>query len=64
MATLFSLLSDDVVLHSDGGGKALTIKKPLDGHTVVAQFVIAVTRTLSPSATAEETELNDVPDCW
>jgi RNA polymerase sigma-70 factor, ECF subfamily len=60
-AKLVSLLDDAVVLHGDGGGKALAIKKPVVGAIAVAQFVIAVTRTLPSDASAEETELNGAP---
>ena len=60
-AKLVSLLDDAVVLHGDGGGKALAIKKPVVGAIAVAQFVIAVTRTLPNDASAEETELNGAP---
>jgi len=61
MAGLVSLLADDVVLHGDGGGKALATKKPVVGSKAVAQFVIAVTRTAPPDAFVEETELNGAP---
>ena len=58
---LVTLLAGDVVLHGDGGGKALAIKKPVIGNTAVAQFVVAVTRTLPPDAIFEEIELNGAP---
>jgi RNA polymerase sigma-70 factor, ECF subfamily len=60
-AELAAILADDVVLHGDGGGKALAIKKPVFGSVAVAQFVVAVTRTLPLDATLEETELNGAP---
>lgn len=60
-AELAAILADDVVLHGDGGGKALAIKKPVLGSTAVAQFVVAVTRTVPPEATYEEVELNGAP---
>ncbi|HEY6258141.1 MAG TPA: RNA polymerase sigma factor SigJ [Xanthobacteraceae bacterium] len=60
-ARLVSLLADDVVLHGDGGGKALATKKPVVGSLAVAQFIIAVTNTLPPRATTEEIELNGAP---
>jgi RNA polymerase sigma-70 factor (ECF subfamily) len=60
-AALVALLADDVVLHGDGGGKAFATKKPVVGSTTVAQFVIAVTRTLSADARLEEIELNAAP---
>jgi RNA polymerase sigma-70 factor (ECF subfamily) len=60
-AKLVALLADDVVLHGDGGGKALATKKPVIGSAAVAQFVAAVTRTMPPDATLEEIELNGAP---
>jgi len=60
-AKLVALLADDVVLHGDGGGKALATKKPVIGSAAVAQFVAAVTRTLPPDATLQEIELNGAP---
>jgi RNA polymerase sigma-70 factor, ECF subfamily len=60
-AELAAILADDVVLHGDGGGKALANKKPVLGSAAVAQFVVAVTRTVPPDATYEEVELNGAP---
>jgi RNA polymerase sigma-70 factor, ECF subfamily len=60
-AELAAILADDVVLHGDGGGKALAIRKPVIGSAAVAQFVVAVTRTVPPEATYEEVELNGAP---
>lgn len=60
-AKLAALLDDNVVLHGDGGGKALALKKPVLGSSAVAQFIIAVTRTLPADGTAEIIELNGAP---
>jgi RNA polymerase sigma-70 factor, ECF subfamily len=60
-ARLVSLLDDNVVLHGDGGGKALALKKPVVGSAAVAQFVIAVNRTLPDDASADVIELNGAP---
>lgn len=60
-AGLVSLLDENVILHGDGGGKGLALKKPLVGSAAVAQFVIAVTRTLPGDASAEVIELNGAP---
>jgi RNA polymerase sigma-70 factor, ECF subfamily len=49
------------VLHGDGGGKALATKKPVTDSSAVAQFVVAVTRTVPPGARFEEIELNGAP---
>src|SRR5215813_3100416 len=61
MAGLVSLLADDVVLHGDGGGKALATKKPVVGNKAVAQFIIAVTRTVPAGVILEENDLNGAP---
>jgi RNA polymerase sigma-70 factor (ECF subfamily) len=61
METLVSLLDDNVVLHGDGGGKALALKQAVTGSAAVARFIIAVTQTLPPDATVEEIELNGAP---
>jgi RNA polymerase sigma-70 factor (ECF subfamily) len=58
---LSAILADDVVLHGDGGGKALANKKPLIGSAAVAQFVVAVTRTVPIGSAFEEIELNGAP---
>ncbi len=60
-ASLVALLDENVVLHGDGGGKALALKKPIVGNVAVAQFLVAVTRTLPGDATAELIELNGEP---
>jgi RNA polymerase sigma-70 factor (ECF subfamily) len=57
-AKLVELLDDRVVLYGDGGGKVLATKKPIVGGTAVAQFIIAVTRTIPPDSIVEEIELN------
>jgi RNA polymerase sigma-70 factor (ECF subfamily) len=59
--TLVALLDDNVVLHGDGGGKALALKKPVMGSHAVAQFLIAATRTLPADGSAEVIELNGAP---
>jgi len=60
-AALVSLLNENVVLHGDGGGKGRALKKPVVGSVAVAQFIIAVTRTLPGDASAEVIELNGAP---
>jgi RNA polymerase sigma-70 factor (ECF subfamily) len=61
MAKLVSLLDDDAVLHGDGGGKALAIKKPVAGSTAVARFIIAVTQTMPADVSVDEIDLNGTP---
>jgi RNA polymerase sigma-70 factor (ECF subfamily) len=60
-AKLVSLLAADVVLHGDGGGKALATKKPVVGASAVAKFIIAVTRTVPGGVALEESDLNGAP---
>jgi RNA polymerase sigma-70 factor (ECF subfamily) len=61
MTELLLLLDENVVLHGDGGGKAFATKRPVVGRLAVAQFLIAVIRTLPAQATVEELELNGAP---
>jgi len=61
MGQLVALLDDEVELHGDGGGKAPATKKPVVGSAAVAQFVIALTRTVPSDAVFEEIELNGLP---
>lgn len=42
--TLTSLLKEDIVLYSDGGGKAAAAVNPLWGQTIVSQFLIGIAR--------------------
>jgi RNA polymerase sigma-70 factor, ECF subfamily len=60
-ARLVSLLAQDVVLHSDGGGKALATKKPVMGSAAVARFIVAVTRTVPTDVSVDEVDLNGAP---
>ncbi|MEO0478123.1 MAG: RNA polymerase sigma factor SigJ [Planctomycetota bacterium] len=38
LSALESVLADDVMLHSDGGGKAAAARKPIEGRSAVARF--------------------------
>jgi len=58
---LVSLLDDNVVLHGDGGGKAIALKQALVGSLAVARFVSGITQRLPPGAVVEEIELNGAP---
>jgi RNA polymerase sigma-70 factor (ECF subfamily) len=58
---LVSLLDEKVELHGDGGGKALTAKKPVRGGRAVAQFVLAATRARPPGTFVTEIDLNGAP---
>jgi RNA polymerase sigma-70 factor, ECF subfamily len=56
-----SLLDENAVLHGDGGGKALTAKKPIIGGAAVAQFVLAATRARPAGTFVTEIDLNGAP---
>lgn len=57
---LMQALSPDVVLMSDGGGKAASINRPLAGNKPVSRFFRAV-GALSAGAVIEPTDLNGQP---
>ena len=61
MTTLLELLSEGVVLHGDGGGKAVALKKPLVGAAAVARFAIALARNSPADTVGHEVELNGAP---
>jgi RNA polymerase sigma-70 factor, ECF subfamily len=61
LATLLELLSEGVMLHGDGGGKALGLKKPVVGATAVARFAMALAQKMPADALLHETELNGAP---
>jgi len=59
---LVNLLSEDVTLWADAGGKVRgAATRPLHGSLAVAQFVLASTRFLPPHATAEVQLVNGRP---
>jgi RNA polymerase sigma-70 factor (ECF subfamily) len=61
LETLLESLSESVVLHGDGGGKALGLKKPLEGAEAVARFAIALAHRMPADAQTHEIELNGAP---
>lgn len=60
-AKLVSLLDEDAVLRSDGGGKALATKKPVVGGAAIARFLVAVARKLPADVRVMESLLNGSP---
>jgi RNA polymerase sigma-70 factor (ECF subfamily) len=59
---LMQLLTDDVELWVDGGGKARgAATRPLHGRTAVAQFMSATARRATPGARAELADVNGEP---
>jgi len=61
MATLISLLDDNVVFHGDDGGRGFAPLKPVVGRVAVANFILAVTRRQPTNIGVDETELNGAP---
>jgi RNA polymerase sigma-70 factor, ECF subfamily len=59
---LVELLTDDVTLAVDGGGKVRgAATRPLHGPTVVARFLVASTRLLPDQAVPEVADVNGAP---
>ncbi|HET9223195.1 MAG TPA: sigma factor-like helix-turn-helix DNA-binding protein, partial [Roseiflexaceae bacterium] len=59
---LMQLLSDDVELWIDGGGKARgAATRPLHGRTAVAQFMSATARRATPGSRVEIVDVNGEP---
>ncbi len=61
MAALTSLLAQDAVSWSDGGGKVQTNLKPIFGQLAVARFWLSVTRKNQRQLTETEAEINGSP---
>lgn len=62
MQTLLSLLAEDVVLWTDGGGKARTAAyRPVIGRERVARFSVGSMRFLPPGHRMEIAEVNGLP---
>jgi len=61
MAALTSLLAQDAVSWSDGGGKVQTNLKPLHGQQAVARFWLSVTRKNQRPLTFTLAEINGSP---
>ncbi|HEX6477731.1 MAG TPA: RNA polymerase sigma-70 factor [Ktedonobacteraceae bacterium] len=61
MAALTSLLAQDAVSWSDGGGKVQTNLKPIHGQQAVARFWLSVTRKIQRPLTETLTEINGSP---
>jgi RNA polymerase sigma-70 factor (ECF subfamily) len=62
-AGITSLLAKDVVLYSDGGGKAAAALNPIYGDDKVARFIAGVMRKFGPieGFALEATEINGAP---
>lgn len=58
---LVSLLADNIVLESDGGGKATAAMRPIYGAKKVAAFLLALARLRVPGSVTEAVMLNGQP---
>jgi len=58
---LAAVFADDVVLWSDGGGKARAARHPLAGAARVARFLVGVSAQTPPDATARFVRVNGEP---
>jgi RNA polymerase sigma-70 factor (ECF subfamily) len=61
MEGLISLLSEDVTLWSDGGGKVAAAPYPIYGPERVARFLLGVLRTVPPAFSARPAQVNGAP---
>jgi RNA polymerase sigma-70 factor (ECF subfamily) len=61
MEGLVSLLSEDVTLWSDGGGKVAAAPYPIRGPERVARFLVGVLRTVPPGFFARPIRVNGGP---
>ncbi|MFF7726826.1 RNA polymerase sigma-70 factor [Streptomyces sp. NPDC008001] len=58
---LMDLLAPDVVVISDGGGKAAAVRRPVTGRDDVARFVLGLSRTGTMAARIEQAAYNGMP---
>jgi RNA polymerase sigma-70 factor (ECF subfamily) len=61
MQGLVGLLSEDVTLWSDGGGKVAAAPYPIHGPERVARFLLGVLRTVPPGFSARPVRINGGP---
>jgi RNA polymerase sigma-70 factor (ECF subfamily) len=61
MGGLLSLLSEDVTLYSDGGGKTRAALNPIHGSDRVARFLTGILRKLPPGFAVRRTPVNGRP---
>ena len=61
MEALLRLLSEDVILYSDGGGKTRAPLNPVYGADNVARFLVSVLSKIPPGFTVRKTRVNKRP---
>lgn len=61
MPGLVSLLADDIVVHSDGGGKVTAARRPVRGTEKVATLLLWLMEQRAPGSIVEPIQLNGQP---
>ena len=61
MSGLLSLLSEDVIFYSDGGGKVVTARNPVYGSDRVARLMLGLARKRLPGSEIRLTRINGQP---
>jgi RNA polymerase sigma-70 factor (ECF subfamily) len=61
MEGLLGLLSEDVILYSDGGGKTRAALNPIYGADKVARFFFGILRQVPPGFTVRRAQVNGLP---
>ena len=61
MEALLEMLSEDITLYSDGGGKARAALRPIHGADNVARFLFGIIRKAPPGLVVRRTRINGQP---
>jgi RNA polymerase sigma-70 factor (ECF subfamily) len=61
MEALLEMLSEDITLYSDGGGKARAALRPIHGADNVARFLFGIVRKAPPGLVVRRTRINGQP---
>lgn len=61
MDKLQHMLTDDVVLYSDGGGEAAAAPKPIESMKKVSRFLISITEKTADKVSIKRTSVNNRP---
>jgi RNA polymerase sigma-70 factor (ECF subfamily) len=59
--TLASLLAEDAVLYTDGGGKRAAALNPIYGRDKIVRFAVGVSRKTPPPSAVERVRINGLP---
>ncbi len=58
LQALVAVLADDITLYSDGGGKAIAARKPVEGAAKVANFFLSIVPKAPPGTTVQPVQVN------